>query len=184
MINLERLMGFKPTQASIANILGVNQAAIAGRAKRNSSFSEEELQQIESFFAIDLTENGMVELPYYPSLLKGLDTKRLIRVSVSCIPEYNPDDDYIVISNIGNGMMPTILDSDKLILLTTKVDAILDSRVYLFEYQNKLYVRRLANNIKHILVKSDVPDFNDITITDVENVKIRGRVVALVRDLA
>lgn len=44
---LQNLINYRPTQQQIADIIGVGQTAIAGRAKRNSEFSDEEIEKIK-----------------------------------------------------------------------------------------------------------------------------------------
>lgn len=181
---LQKTMGFKPTQTNLAEILGMNQAGIAGRAKRNSEFSEEEVQRIEQFFAINLSDDNTVELSYYPSLFKGGGNEGVIKVSIACIPEYNANNNYIVISNVGDSMHPTIYNDDKLIILSTEgLEVIQDNKIYLFEYKNKPYLKRLVNNIDSIIIKSDSELVKDVIIKDFENLKLNGRVVALMREL-
>jgi len=187
MDTLQKLIGFKPTQSSIAKILDVNQATIAGRAKRNSTFTDEEIERIENFYGIAGQIRGgssdCIELPYYPSLFKGHGNETIISVPVSFIPEYNSSWEYNVISNVGDGMAPTILNSDKLIILSTNgLEVIQDNKIYFFEYKNRPHVKRLVNNIDSIIIKSDSDLIQDIEIKDIENLKIGGRVIALLRD--
>lgn len=180
---LQKALGFKPTQTSLAKILDMNQAGIAGRAKRNSDFSEEEIQRIEQFYAIDLSGNPTIELPYYPSLFKGGGNEGFIKIAISSISEYNPNYNYFVISNVGDAMQPTICNDDKLIVVSTEgLEVIQDNKIYFFIYKNKPYLKRLVNSIDSIIIKSDSELVKDVTITDFENLKLQGRVIALMRD--
>lgn len=68
---LQNLTRMKPTQQTIADILGVKLGTIGARALRNSQYSIEEIQKISAFYKIDLigavrpqnVQNYLIEKP-------------------------------------------------------------------------------------------------------------------------
>lgn len=183
LLTLQKLMGFKPTQKSLAAILGINQAAISGRATRNSNFSDEELQKIENHYAIDLTRTEIIELKYYPNLFNGRGGETLIKFPSVCIPGYNPDNEYHAISNFGDSMFPTLLNTDKVIINSTPaLTVIQDNKIYLFSYKGQIHLKRLVHSIDSVIIKSDSTPNKEIEIKDFENIKIMGYVVSMIRE--
>lgn len=181
--NLEKAIGFKPTQLQLAEILGVTQATISGRAKRNSNFTPEDIKKLERKYAIDLSQKEMVKIPFYDNIFKDKTPNKAIGINKGCIPNFNESIEYFAISNIGDSMAPSLLNDDILILSASEnFDVINDNRVYLFEYDNKLFIRRLVNNINNVIVKSDAEGIKDVVIEDVKSLKINGIVLGLIRE--
>ena len=65
--DLQNLTKQRITQQEIANIIGVGQNAISGRAKRNSEFSEDEIISLQNHYNV-IIEDGNITLDYYPDI--------------------------------------------------------------------------------------------------------------------
>ena len=197
---LQNLIHFKPTQQALASILGIAQTAINGRAKRNSNFSDEEIQKIEQFYGVQLKENSVasvdcLEVDYYPEVFGSCgggafalsEAKEAISIPKNAFWEFSSLKRYSVINAVGSSMSPSIIDRDKLIIEHWDNEQIKDDRVYVFCYKDEIFVKRLIKNIDEIIVKSDNPDPmyrpRYIEGEDMNNVIIVGQVVGIVRDL-
>ena len=126
--SLQNLIHFKPTQQALASILGIAQTAINGRAKRNSNFSDEEIQKIEQFYDVQLKESTVanidcLEVDYYPDIYASCgmgcivfdESKEKLTIAKSTIPYYSPNEKYFVVTCKGSSMSPVLEENDKAI---------------------------------------------------------------------
>lgn len=191
---IEEQIGFVPRQADICKILNVGNSVLSNRAKRDSNVSEEEIELIEQHYAIKL--NGIldgVKLDYYPDIYASCgngctvlsETSEKITVTRETIPEYSNNDEYCVINVKGSSMFPILNDNDKAIIKLCPNEQIIDDRVYLFRFNDEIFIKRLAKNVKQIIVKSENKDYQNIVIENQElkDFYIIGRIVGLIRDL-
>lgn len=190
---LQNLMKFKPTQQSIADILGVKASAISNRAQRDSDFSEEELRKLEEVWGIEIPrETGdCIELDYYPDVFGSCGTgvfvpseeKEKISLAKSSISNYSASAQYSVINAIGDSMTPNIHDKDKLIIKHWNGEQIKDNSVYVFRYLDEIFVKRLSKNIDQIIIKSDNPVYDTRKIAVSKDFQIIGQIVGLLRNM-
>lgn len=193
---LQNLINRKPTQKQIADILGVRQSVIGNRATRDSEYTLDELIKIESFYAIDLntgvfTNNNDVELDYYPDVYAscgdGLEVlseaSEKIKISKQSISNYSTHNTYSVVNCKGNSMYPLLTDGDKAIIKHWNGEQILDDRIYLFKYDNQVFIKQLYNNIDQLIIKSNNPEYPNRILEDekLKKVIILGQVVGLIR---
>lgn len=193
---LQNLINRKPTQKQIADILGVRQSVIGNRATRDSEYTLDELIKIESFYAIDLntgvfTNNNDVELDYYPDVYAscgdGLEVlseaSEKIKISKQSISNYSAHNTYSVVNCKGNSMYPLLTDGDKAIIKHWNGEQILDDRIYLFKYDNQIFIKQLYNNIDQLIIKSNNPEYPNRILEDekLKKVIILGQVVGLIR---
>ena len=193
---LQNLINRKPTQKQIADILGVRQSVIGNRATRDSEYTLDELIKIESFYAIDLntgvfTNNNDVELNYYPNVYAscgdGLEVlseaSEKIKISKQSISNYSAHNTYSVVNCKGNSMYPLLNDGDKAIIKHWNGEQILDDRIYLFKYDNQVFIKQLYNNIDQLIIKSNNPEYPNRILEDekLKKVIILGQVVGLIR---
>lgn len=193
---LQNLINRKPTQKQIADILGVRQSVIGNRATRDSEYTLDELIKIESFYAIDLntgvfTNNNDIELDYYPDVYAscgdGLEVlseaSEKIKISKQSISNYSAHNTYSVVNCKGNSMYPLLTDGDKAIIKHWNGEQILDDRIYLFKYDNQVFIKQLYNNIDQLIIKSNNPEYPNRVLEDekLKKVIILGQVVGLIR---
>ena len=198
--------GIEPTQQEIASILGLTRNAISSRAFRNQEYSYKEVEKIEDFYDIcfanqdlfeDMNNNsGDVTLDYYPDVLASCgggsfelsQMREKIKVPKICISNYMPLAKYSVINAFGDSMMPTIKNGDKLVIEFVDFNLIKDNSIYVFCYEDKIFCKRLVQNIDCVIVISDNPDKNiyptsRIEKEDMNNLKIIGRIAGLMRGM-
>lgn len=193
---LQNLIHIKISQQIIANILGIAQGAISQRIKNNKPFNMDELIKIEHHFAIDGELTGVqildnkLNLDYYPDVFGSCgegcmvfsEAKEQIAITEDIISNYSPFNKYSIISARGSSMSPTINDDDKLVIQHNLEEQIIDDTVYLFKYNDELFIKRLVKNVDQIVCISENPRFQDRIIEPTaENFSILGKVVGLFR---
>ena len=199
---LQNLINYKPSQKELGEALGLAQTSMSGRANRNSNFTDEEIAQIEKAYNVVIdsykpkTNNQNVTLDYYPDVFGSCGTgyfvsseqKEQIQVPVNALfKSLSKGKKYSVINAKGNSMSPYIESGDRLIIEHLDNQPIIDNHVYIFCYDNDLYIKRLYKNIDEIIAKSDNPDpiFKVKSIPKEEwgNLQIIGEVVGLMRNI-
>lgn len=196
---LQNLIGEIPTHAEISRILekgglDVSANALSNRLSNDGFLKEEEIEIIERKYAIDLSINnreiGLTELNYYPNVFGSCgngvtvfdETSEKISVSKDIITNYSASNQYSVISAKGSSMSPAINEDDKLIIQHNLNEQIIDDSVYLFRYNDELFIKRLVNNVDQIVCISENPRFEDrVIVPNGDNFSIVGKVVGLFR---
>ncbi len=81
-------------------------------------------------------------------------------------------------------MSPYIKDNDKLIIEYYNGEQIKDNSVYIFKYNNEIFIKRLVKNIDQIVVKSDneIYPIRFIDTNNTQNLSIIGQIVGLIRN--
>lgn len=196
---LQNLIGYKPTAKQIAEILNFTSEKIFyTRVQRDSSFSLEEIEALERHYGIAIigvSSNNTTELNYFPNVFgscgTGLtvfdETSEKISVTKDLIANYSPSNQYSVIVARGESNEPTVMNNDKLIVEHIRDNVIIDNQLYVFSYDGQIYVKRLIRNIDELVVISDNPDKNTyrtqyITKENINNVKILGKIIGLIRE--
>lgn len=198
---LQNLINERPSQKELGKILGLAQTSMSGRANRNSNFTDEELIKIEDGYGIaGLLTGGIytkedinakyVDIDFYPNVFgscgAGLmvfdETSEKVAVTKDIIKGYSASNKYSVISARGSSMSPKIEDDDKLIIQHDIYEQIIDDTVYLFRYNDELFIKRLVKNVDQIVCISENPRFQDRIIEPKNgNFSIIGKVVGLIR---
>ena len=196
---LQNLINEIPTHADISRLLNnggldVSANALSNRLSNDGFLKEEEIEIIERKYAIDLSidnrNDNSADLNYYPNVFgscgTGLtvfdETSEKISVTKDLIANYSASNQYSVISAKGSSMAPLIIESDKLIIQHNLNEQIIDDTVYLFKYNDELFIKRLVKNVDQIVCISDNPRFEDRIITpNGDNFSILGKVVGLFR---
>lgn len=190
---LEKKVKIKPSVKNIADVLGIETKALYARSKRGTEFKESEVKKIEEFYAISLTNStsdNCVTLDYYPNVFGSCgcgcmvfdESKEKISVAKDMIMNYSPNKVYGVMSAVGCSMSPKIEDGDKLVVEKWNGEQIKDNRVYLFRYNDELFIKRLVKNIDQIICISENPRFEDRVISDLKNFCLVGEIVGLWRE--
>lgn len=193
---LQNLTKEKPTQQALADVLGVGQTAIAGRARRNTEFSDDEIKMLEKSFNVIFPspDGDKVLIDYYPDVLGSCGTgvfiqsqeKEVIEVPKNAFwTDISLSKHYSMINAYGNSMQPVILDGDKLLIEKYEDEQIIDNRIYVFCYNNEIFIKRLAKNINQLMIMSENEDFDTIKLQkdEMNEVNIIGQVVGLIRNL-
>jgi phage repressor protein C with HTH and peptisase S24 domain len=105
-----------------------------------------------------------------------------VYISKSSIPNFSKSNHYSIISARGSSMFPTISDNDQLIIQHNVENQIIDDTIYLFRYNDELFIKRLVKNVDQIVCISENPRFQDRIIEPKgDNFSIIGKVVGLFR---
>lgn len=202
---LERLQNLIPTDAfgkpvkisqqMIADCLEIRQSAIGNRAVKNGDYSIEELVKIESVLGLPMgclsgVSNSDITLDFYPDVFGSCgegcmvfsETSEKMAVTKDVITNYSPNNKYSIISARGSSMSPVINDDDRLVIQHNVENQIIDDTVYLFRYNDELFIKRLVKNVDQIVCISENPRFQDRIIEPKgDNFSIIGKVVGLFR---
>ena len=190
---IKKEIGFEPKQSDLCKILDIGRGTMSNRAKNDSKFSDDEIKKIEIFYAIKLdrdVSNISVDLDFYSDVFGSCgsgsmvfsETKEKLAVTKDIITNYSASNQYSIISARGSSMSPTINDDDKLVIQHNLNEQIIDDTVYLFRYNDELFIKRLVKNVDQIVCISENPRFQDRIIEPKEdNFSIIGKVVGLFR---
>lgn len=176
LITLQNLIGKKPSQSEIARALGLKANAINGRAQRNSEFKIEELIKIEDWFGIAgfltgdfaiSSNDDYITVNYYPDVLASCGngtfemSQECIKYDVpaTLLPPSQNTQGYSMCHARGNSMYPRIWDGDFIICEHGKNMKIKNGEIYIFCFEDQIYLKRLTKNINQIVVESENPDF-------------------------
>ena len=192
---LQNLTQTKISQQTIANSLEVRQSAIGNRATKDGKYSLEELIKIERAMALPMgslsgVSSSDISIDYYPDVFGSCgegcmvfeETSEKIAVTKDVITNYSPSNKYSIISARGSSMSPVINDDDRLVIQHNVENQIIDDTVYLFRYNDELFIKRLVKNVDQIVCISENPRFQDRIIEPKgDNFSIIGKVVGLFR---
>ena len=188
---IEKNIGERPAHAEIARILKCNPTTLVNRASRDSIIKDEEIAILEKCYGFSILNNtNCVDLDFYPDVFGSCGTgcmvfseaKEKLAVTKDIITNYSASNQYSIISARGSSMSPTINDDDKLVIQHNLNEQIIDDTVYLFRYNDELFIKRLVKNVDQIVCISENPRFQDRIIEPKEdNFSIIGKVVGLFR---
>ena len=149
---LQSLIGYKPKQTDLCEILEIKKAAMSARAVRDSEFTEDEIALIEAHYGIDLASD-CVELEYIqinPSCGKGtvvLDDadvtpvkigKEIIR-DIWKIP--HPQD--LKLFKASGDSMENIIEDGNILLVDISRKDFNNGGIFVLTINNEWYVKRL-----------------------------------------
>ena len=185
--------GFEPKQSDFCKILDIGRGTMSNRAKNNSKFSDVEIEKLESYYAFKFEADistRYVDLDYYPNVFATCgngtmvfdETREKMTVAKDMIKNYASSKKYTIINAVGTSMSPRIEEDDKLIIEQWNGEQIKDNTVYLFSYNQELFIKRLVKNIDQIVCISENPRFEDRVIKDLSNFVLLGEVIGLFRD--
>ena len=179
---------------TIAKIWGMDEAAYSRKKKVGSDIKQKNIEQIEEYYSIPIISNQVkldcVKLDFYPDVFGSCGTgcmvfseaKEKLAVTKDIITNYSASNQYSIISARGSSMSPTINDDDKLVIQHNLNEQIIDDTVYLFRYNDELFIKRLVKNVDQIVCISENPRFQDRIIEPKgDNFSIIGKVVGLFR---
>lgn len=212
LTSLQNLTNEKITQQKIADALGLNLGTISARAARNSNYDTMEVAKIGQKFGVSLLKSDVISslanttdmqeiitddivVDYYPEVFGSCGTgvfvpaeyKERMSVPRKFFSSYSPLKHYSVINAFGDSMMPYIQDKDKLLVEHFQLgEQIRDNRVYVFRLGEKIFCKRLVDNLNHIVIKSDNTMYEPMRIEysqAEEDMQIIGRIVGMIRDM-
>ncbi len=197
--DLQNLTKRKITYDDIAKIFNVSRSAIQNRVSRKQQLKDWEEQKLDEAFLLngEGEQKAFIKAEYFPDTFGFFDgdnfclseNREIIYISSECfIDPIIKTEKYYVINALGNSMHPYIFDKDKLIIRKTdKNEQIIDNRVYIFSFENQIFVKRLIKNINQLIIISDNKElcgFDPIILkgTELDKITILGQIAGLMRD--
>ena len=198
---IQNLTKDKAKKVEIAEILGIKPQNVNRDAK---ILSGEQLKKLEKYYGIDfenqcfiqLYDDETVEMKYFTDVIGSCgsgcfeqsDRFDLVPVPVRLIKNFSPQKQYSIINAYGDSMYPTIKNADKLIIEGSSSSEIIDNKIYVFSYNEKIYIKRLVQNIDEIVVISDnenkeIYKTKVINQDNIDKIYIIGQVIGIFRDL-
>lgn len=194
------------TYTDIGNALGCGRSNISSRAGANSLLKIDEIKKIEDYFNVTINEQevnnnyqeNVIKAEYYPEVFGSCGSgvfelsqeHHTVEIPKECFfKEISPIKKYSVIRSSGQSMAETIQDNDKLIIEhMDATEPIQDNKIYVFCYDNQIFIKRLIYNIDEIVVISDNQDKSIyktkfIKKEEMNNFYLIGQVVGLARNL-
>ena len=198
---LQKYTNQKITQSEIAKALDVTQSAIAKRISRDGDFTLKDLFKAQSYFKnlynlkdfsfSDSEENdynlATVQVDYYPDVLASCGngtyemSQEVIKYEVpaNLFPPSKDVKGYSMCHARGNSMYPRIWDGDFVICEHKDNMKIENGEMYIFCYDDQIYLKKLTKNINQIVVESENPDFPTqyIEREEMNNIHLIGHVI-------
>lgn len=160
---LQNLIGYRPSQKELGNVLGLAQTAVSGRAMRNSNFPDEEVAILEKYYNVNLLSDnvkcGIIEIPYWEYLPEDLKISDFTCVTAerNVIKKhwYIEPDALRIVSMVGDKMSNywyKINDGD-ILIIDTSHNYIMGNGVYFATSQNnsRFWIREMQ-----ILINNDI----------------------------
>jgi phage repressor protein C with HTH and peptisase S24 domain len=192
---LQNLTKEKPTQQAIADVLGVGQTAIAGRARRNTEFTDDEIKMLEKSFNVIFPspDGDKIQVDYYPDVLvscgNGIyslgESKEQMTVPKKLIKGYSDSYKYVIVTAFSDSMQPEIKEKDMLIVRIAEMENIIDNHIYIFCHEGRFYCKYLSYNLGQVIVRSLNPEYPTryIEKENLENFELIGEVCGIFRNV-
>ena len=208
---ITKTRGISPKLKELADILNKPIGTINSRASRDLKYTLDEIKIISEATGIDLLQEKPVTkvfireareqlisdcrenefiADYYPEVFGSCGTgtfvpaeyKEPMNVPIQCVNAYNANKRYSVIHAYGDSMQPYIHDKDLLVFEDYNGEQICDNRIYVFRYEDKIFIKRLVLNINQLIIKSDNAEYKPITV-DLKDadIQIIGKFAGLMR---
>ena len=190
----------KVSYADVGKALGVSRQYI--NQIKYDDLTAEQIEKIEKFFNIHLTDvkltdvkwtddkpadSHMVRLNYYPDAIAScgngtfeMSNERIsYEIPLNMFPVSKNAQSYSMCHARGNSMYPRIWDGDFVICEHYDDMKINNGEIYIFCYEDQLYLKRLSKNINQIVVESENPEFPTqyIEKEEMNNVHLIGHVM-------
>lgn len=196
--DLQKLTKKKVTYEQIGKVLDISNQAVSNRVQRGVELKDYEWENLKEHFLKD-SDSGIndnktpvvkdnIEVDYYEDVFgscgKGTfvlsEAKERMLVPKKFFTSYSPAKQYSIINAYGDSMFPYIHDKDKLIVEHWEGGQIIDNRVYVFRYKDKLYVKRLVDNLQQFIIKSDNTLYEPIK-AHIRDIQVIGKIVGVFR---
>lgn len=193
MIDLKKLrFEHQLTQDELGKILGVSKQQISNIETGKSDLTDENKRILSKKFDLNLqnqifNQENYVLIDYYPDVIASCGPGGF-EMSQECIQYDVPATLFPPARNVkgysmchakGNSMYPRIWDGDFVICEHKDNMKIENGEMYIFCFDDQIYLKRLTKNINQIVVESENPDFPTqyIEKEDMNNVHLIGHVV-------
>lgn len=181
---LQNLINRIPTQAELCKVLNIKQSTMGNRQARDSEFTPDEITKLEHHYNVLLSDRNISVL-YFPDILAScgngiyeLSTNKVeYQLPATLFPPHSNNKQFSMCHARGNSMYPLIWDNDFVVIEhNTTLE---NGGIYIFCYDDQIYIKRLTKNINQIVVESENPEFPTQYIEKefMNNVHIIGKVL-------
>ncbi len=190
---LQKLTNARIVKADLARALNIDPAALRRKELSQIDFKPGEIKLIEEAFNVNLSVNNSnydsqtVSVNYYPDVIAscGNGTYEMsqecfkYQVPSNILPVSKDIKGYSMCHAKGNSMYPRIWDGDFVICEHKDDMKIENGEMYIFCYDDQIYLKRLSKNINQIVVESENPDFPTqyIEKDEMNNLHLIGHVI-------
>lgn len=187
--------GITVNQSMLADSLGITRQTISNRIKNESEVTVSELKRVEEHFNINIFNSiaDIAYIDYYSDVFASCGNGNLVfsneksklAIPTSIIGGFSKSKKYSMINASGNSMSPTIDSGDRLIVEHWDGSQIQDNKVYVFCFNNEIFVKRISKNLDEIIIKSDNPEYRTRTISgkSAEELILIGKIIATFKQL-
>ena len=168
---LQNLTNKTYSHADLSKILtevgkNVTANALANRLSNDGYINEEE-QNIINEKLLKSSKKNLIAIDYYPDVLASCGngtyemSQEVIKYDVpaNLFPPSKDVKSYSMCHAKGNSMYPRIWDGDFVICEHKDNMKIENGEMYIFCFDDQIYLKRLTKNINQIVVESENPDF-------------------------
>ena len=188
--DLQNLTKQRITYAQVAEVLGLgSKQAAQNRVTRKQHLKEWEIIALDEAFlkSVNIHNRDYISVDYYPEVLESCGNGTF-EMSQECVQYQVPSTLFPPSANVkgysmchakGNSMYPRIWDGDFVILEHKDNMKIENGEMYIFCYDDQLYLKRLTKNINQIVVESENPEFPTqyIEREEMNNLHLIGHVI-------
>lgn len=196
--HLTKLKGKAISFDYLAKILGCSKQNLwQNQARILTSEQLRQLEQAENISFNNVNDNNLtVKAKYFTDVIGSCGSGcfeqsqkyEMVDLPVKLIENYSAYKEYSIINAYGDSMSPTIENADKLIIAHSDFKQIVDNKIYVFSYNDKIYIKRLVQNIDEVVVISDnenkeIYKTKVINQENIDKIYIIGQVIGIFRDL-
>lgn len=189
------------SQGELAKIIGVDQKTIS---HWENGINEPQLNKLRIFcdnFKVPISyftgndipqEKDYVSIDFYSDvyascgkggLISSINKETLTLPTSFISVKMQKNKRYSIVKARGNSMIPEIQDGDLLLIEHHDGEQIIDNSIYLFTFDNEVFVKRLSKNINEIIITSENKDYPQVILKgcDIDKLQIIGRVFGFSR---
>ena len=168
--DLQNLTKRKITYDDIAKVFNISRSAVQNRISRKQPLKGWEEEKLDEFFLseMQIPPKASIRAEYFPDSFGSFQNgrfvlsqnKEIIYIPAECFTApFENSEIYYVIRASGSSMQPSIYDGDRLIIRLFKdIEQISDNKIYVFAYENQIFIKRLIKNINRLIIISDNKD--------------------------
>ena len=189
------------SQGELAKIIGVDQKTISHwenginepQLNKLRIFCDNFKVPISYFTGNDILQNDdFISIDFYNDvyascgkggLISSADKETLTLPANFISVKMQRNKRYSIVRARGNSMVPEILDGDLILIEHHDGEQIIDNSIYLFTFDNEVFVKRLSKNINEIIITSENKDYPQVILrgSDIDKLQIIGKVFGFSR---